>query len=256
MEQKSITQYVAHEAVQANIQQVLKDKTPQFIASVSSLVSSNEGLKKCDNGSILRACLVAASLDLPINQNLGFAYVIPYGNEAQFQMGYKGFIQLAMRSGQFKTINVTEVKEGEIAENNLLTGEIKFDWLPDREKLKTIGYVSYMKLINGFEKILYMTNEQLNSHGKKYSQTYKKGFGKWKDEFDSMAKKTVVKLLLSKYAPMTVDMQKAQLADQAVIKDDTFQYIDNDSEESKDRLEDAKKASEGLTMGNLKNEKN
>jgi len=248
--QMSIAEYVGKEAVSGNIQQVLKEKTAQFIASVTSLVNANEALREADNKSILLACLTASSLDLPINQNLGFAYIIPYKNNskevsrdengkevvvwkqqtvAQFQMGYKGFVQLAMRSGQFKTINVTEVKEGEIISNNLLTGEIKFEWAPDRDGKKTVGYVAFMQLINGFEKMLYMTNEQLKAHGVKFSKSFKFGGGLWKDDFDSMAKKTVLKLLLSKYAPMTIDMQKAQEADQAIVKDDGYEYPDNDS---------------------------
>lgn len=231
----SIAQYVAQEAVKDNIQQVLKDKTPQFIASVTSLVNSNDTLKNADKQSVLLACLTAASLDLPINQNLGFAYIIPYndrktGNSvAQFQMGYKGFIQLAMRSGQFRTINVNDVRDGEIKNHNRLTGEIEFEWIDgdEREKLPVIGYVAYMKLLNGFEKILYMTKKQLQAHGVKFSKSFKKGFGLWKDDFDSMAKKTVIKLLLAKYAPMTVDMQTATLSDQAIIRDDGYKYADN-----------------------------
>lgn len=231
----SIAQYVAQEAVKDNIQQVLKDKTPQFIASVTSLVNSNEALKNADKQSVLLACLTAASLDLPINQNLGFAYIIPYndrktGNSvAQFQMGYKGFIQLAMRSGQFRTINVNDVRDGEIKNHNRLTGEIEFEWIDgdEREKLPVIGYVAYMKLLNGFEKILYMTKKQLQAHGVKFSKSFKKGFGLWKDDFDSMAKKTVIKLLLAKYAPMTVNMQTATLSDQAIIRDDGYEYADN-----------------------------
>jgi recombination protein RecT len=257
----SISQYVTSKAVAGTIDQVLKEKASQFIASVSSLVAGDENLKKCDNGSILRACLVAASLNLPINPNLGFAYIIPYNNNkkkvtkgengkelvvwetttvAQFQMGYKGFIQLAMRSGQFKTLHVNDVREGEITENNMLTGEIKFEWLQvNREQAKIIGYVAYMRLTNGFEKSHNMTVEELKSHGLKYSQTFKKGFGKWKDEFDAMARKTVVKLLLSKYAPMTVEMETAQLADQAVVKDDGYDYTDN-QKESFDDVNDSK----------------
>lgn len=259
--QVSITEYVSKEAVSVNIQQVLKDKTPQFIASVTSLVNANEALKEADNKSILLACLTASSLDLPINQNLGFAYIIPYRDNksgitvAQFQMGYKGFIQLAMRSGQFKTINVTEVKEGEITSNNLLTGEIKFDWASDREIRKTVGYVAYMQLINGFEKLLYMTTEQLKAHGVKYSKTYKKGFGKWVDEFDGMAKKTVIKLLLSKYAPMTIDMQKAQLADQAIVNDDGYEYPDNDTRERVDHEEVSDQKEKERVLKHIENAK-
>lgn len=225
----SMAQYVSQVAVSSTLQQALKDKAPQFIASVTSLVNSNEKLKAADKGSIIRACLTAASLDLPINQSLGFAYIIPYKDQAQFQLGYKGFIQLAQRSGQFKTINVTDVKDGEIVSEDRLTGEIKFDWITasGRDTFKTIGYVAFFELINGFEKMLYMTTDQLKNHGVKFSQSFKSGYGLWKDEFDTMAKKTVIKLLLSKYAPMTVDMQTATLSDQAIIQDDGYEYADN-----------------------------
>lgn len=231
----SIVEYVNQESVVANIQGVLKERTPQFITSIVSLVNSSDALKEADRKSLMGACLTAAALNLPINPNLGFAFIIPYKNNktgitvAQFQMGYRGFIQLAMRSGQFKTINTSDVKEGEIKSMDRLSGEIEFSWLPDDERLKakTVGYVAYLKLINGFEKSLYMTEEELKAHGVRFSQSMKRGFGLWKDDFDAMAKKTVIKLLLSKYAPMTTDMAKAQEADQAVIEDDKIEYLDN-----------------------------
>jgi recombination protein RecT len=233
------------EAVKGNIQDTLGKKTAQFVASVASLVNSNSALAECEQRSILSACLIAATLDLPINQNLGFAYIIPYNSKngpkvAQFQMGYKGFIQLAMRSGQFKTINVTDVREGELKGNNRLTGEMTFDWLEkEREKAPVIGYVAYMELVNGFRKQLYMSAEDLKKHGMRFSQSMKRGYGLWKDDFDSMAVKTVIKLLLSKYAPMTVDMQKAQLADQAIsIGDEGYQYPDNQPVDAKDVAND------------------
>jgi recombination protein RecT len=161
---------------------------------------------------------------------------------AQFQLGYKGFLQLAQRSGQFKTINSTDVKEGEIVSWDRMSGEIKFEWIQDsKERLskKTVGYLSYFKLLNGFENGLYMTVEEIDAHAKKYSQTYKKyGTGLWKDEFEGMAKKTVTKLNLSKNAPLSIEMQKAVTSDQAVIKSDSFvheetvdvetQYVDNE----------------------------
>ena len=232
---KSIVKYMHLEAVKNNIQNTLGKKTPQFIASVASLVNNNSAIAKCEQKTILSACLIAASLDLPINQNLGFAYIIPYKNrnkgivEAQFQMGWKGFVQLAMRSGQFKTINVTDVKEGEIIENNRLTGKITFEFIEeDRKKIKTVGYVAYMELINGFSKQLYMSMDELKKHGMRYSQMMKRGSGLWKDDFDVMAAKTVIKLLLSKYAPMTIQMQNAQLADQAVIDGEQYNYVDNE----------------------------
>lgn len=229
-----LKQLVQSDYVKERFNDVLGKKSQGFIASMLSIVSNNELLSKADPKSVLNAAMTAATLDLPINQNLGFAYIIPYNDRktgqvvAQFQMGYKGFIQLSQRSGQFKTINVTDVREGEITGTNRLTGEITFDWKEDREKLAVIGYVGYIKLINGFEKTLYLTTQELKAHGLKYSQTAKKGYGLWNDEFDAMAKKTVIKLLLSKYAPLTTQMQTAQLADQAVIEEDGFRYPDNE----------------------------
>jgi recombination protein RecT len=233
VKQQSIAEFLNSPAVQQNIESVLGSRKDQFITSITSLVNSNESLQVADRRSLFNACLTAASLDLPINQNLGFAYIIPYKQKdgtqvAQFQMGYKGFIQLSMRSGQFRTINVTDVREGEIVSNDRLTGEIRFNWIQEeRETTKIVGYVAYMELINGFTKSLYMTQKELNAHGVRYSKSMKKGYGLWKDDFDAMAKKTVIKLLLSKYAPMNTQMQRAQLADQAVIGDDDYHYVDN-----------------------------
>ena len=229
---KSIVTYLGQESVKKNIQDTLANKTPQFIASVASLVASNPKIAECEQQTILSSCLIAASLDLPINQNLGFAYIIPYRNkgvmQAQFQMGYKGFIQLSLRSNLFKLMNVSEVKEGELKGNNRLTGEIDFQWIEnDRDSVKTVGYVAYFKLMNGFSKQLYMSSEQIKKHGTKFSQSFRKGYGLWKDDFDSMAKKTVLKQLISKYAPMNVEMQKAQQYDQAVIDGDKYNYPDN-----------------------------
>ncbi len=231
----SIVQFMSEEAVAENIKNTLGKRTPQFIASVAALVNSNVQLQECDRKSLLSACLVAASLDLPINQNLGFAYIIPYKDEArgkvaQFQMGWKGFVQLAQRSGQVKTINATDVREGEIVEHNQLTGEMTFEWKIERNELPIIGYVAYIELLNGFTKTLYMGNEELKKHAGKYSQSFKynSAMNLWRDDFDVMAKKTVIKLLLSKYAPMTSDIQTALLADQAYITEDgEYEYVDN-----------------------------
>lgn len=221
--------------VQEKFREVLGKKSSGFVASLLSIVTNNDLLSKAEPKSVLNAAMIAATLDLPINQNLGFAYIIPYNDRktgtvvAQFQMGYKGFVQLGMRSEQFKTMNVTEVKEGEVKSFDRLSGDIKFEWLEEgRDSKKSIGYVAYFKLLNGFEKALYMTAEELKKHGVQYSQSAKKGYGLWNDDFDAMAKKTVLKLLLSKYAPLTTSMQTAQLADQAVIKEeDQYEYVDN-----------------------------
>lgn len=218
------------------LKEILGKRASTFSTSVLQIYNSNALLKNCEPQSILNAALIATTLELPINNSLGMAYIVPYGNKAQLQLGYRAFIQLAQRSGQFKRINTTDVRAGEIKVNNRLTGEIEFEWLEDREGKEVVGYVSFFELLNGYSHTLYMTKSEVEAHAKKYSQTYKKyGTGLWKDEFDSMAKKTVLKLLLSKFAPLSVEMQRAEIADQSVINDydgDTIDvdYVDNTPE--------------------------
>lgn len=218
------------ENIQKRFKEMLGTKAQGFITSVLQIVASNELLTKADPMSVFNAAAVAATLDLPLNNSLGMAYIVPYnvtGKDgikrtlAQFQMGYKSFIQLAQRSGTFKTINTTDVREGEIVSHDRLSGEITFNWIqgPDRSEKKVAGYAAYFKLHNGFEKILYMTNDELSTHGTAYSQSFKKGYGLWKDKFEAMASKTVIKLLLSKYAPLSIAMQTAVVSDQAIIND-------------------------------------
>lgn len=242
---KSFSQLLDSDGVKNRIQSVLKEKSTQFVTSALSLVNSDEKLQSCEPSSIFNACLVSASLDLPINNNLGFAYIIHYNDRnrgmiAQFQIGYKGIKQLALRTGLFRTIHATDVRDGEISKHDRLSGEIEFNWIEDeteRESKQIIGYVSYFELLNGFKSTFYMTKANVDKHAKKYSQTFKKGFGVWKDDFDSMALKTVTKLNLSKNAPLSVEMQKAIIADQSVVKnineDDTIEvdYIDNGKQE-------------------------
>jgi|LSQX01.1.fsa_nt_gb recombination protein RecT len=220
----TIAQYVRQDAVGKRLDDLLGKRAPQFITSLVAAANANKALNGCKPESVVSAALIAASMDLPINQNLGFAYLIPYKNKdgevCQFQMGYKGFIQLAQRSGFYKTINASEIKEGEIIKFDRLSGEIDFEWIEDqieREKTPTVGFVAYFKLLNGFEKSLYMTAEELEAHAKKYSKNYaKSGTGLWKDSFDDMAKKTVLKLLISKFGPLNTQLQKAITEDQAV----------------------------------------
>ena len=220
---KTISTFINSNSIKAKFTEILGKKANGFIASLLSVVNNNELLKKADQNSIYTAALMAASLELPINPNLGLAYIVPYKGKAQFQLGYRGFKQLAQRSGQFLAINETDVRKGEIKNYDRLSGQIEFEWNQDitkRLKLPVVGYVSYFKLLNGFESTLYMTVEELQAHAKKYSQTYKKyNTGLWKDEFDGMAKKTVSKLNLSKNAPLSIDLQRATIADQAVIKE-------------------------------------
>jgi len=238
--------FFSKDAVKNKFQELLGKRSAGFITSVLQICNNNDLLANAEPASIFNAAAMAATLDLPINANLGFAYIVPYGGEAQFQIGYKGFIQLAQRSGQVKKIYASEIYEGEISKADPLSG-YEFDFSnrgTSEQSTKIVGFASRLELINGFESTLYMTVEQLKSHGQKFSKTYKKGFGVWKDDFDGMAKKTVIKLLLAKYAPLTVDVQKAIMADQSVINDvDTMDttYIDNMNEPPTIDLEAAKK---------------
>lgn len=211
---------------------ILKAKASGFTANLAVLVNNNEMLKRCDPVTIISAAIVSASLDLPLDPNLGFAYIIPYGDKASFQLGYKAFVQLGQRSGQYKTINVTEVYDGELISANRLTGEYVFDFSGTAKKSeKIIGYAAYFKLLNGFEKTEYWDASKADQHGKRFSQTYKKGFGLWKDDFNAMAKKSVLKSLLSKWGILSIEMQNAVKFDQGVIHDvetGEVEYVDNE----------------------------
>ena len=246
---KQFNKFITDPRTQDYLSTVLAEKKAAFVNNITALVSNNAMLQPCKPESLMFACLKATALDLPLDQNLGFAYVLPYKDNktgttaAQFQMGYKGFIQLAIRSGQFKTLNATEVREGEIVDENFITGEISFKRAQNREKLPIVGYVAYFKLKTGFEKYFYMTREEMVAHAKRFSQTYKKGYGLWADEtmFDSMAIKTVIKLLLSKYAPLSVQMADAVLSDQASFDDNGDpHYVDGPEDQNQpENIEEA-----------------
>lgn len=233
----------AQENVRKKFEDMLGKRAPQFITSVLQIAASNDMLSKADPMSIYNAAAVAATLDLPLNNNLGFAYIVPYNERqkdgsfkvvAQFQLGYKGFKQLALRTGQFETINATDVREGELKHHDRLSGQIEFEWIKDeteRNAKPIIGYVSYFKLSNGYSQTLYMTIEKVKQHGAKYSKTFANPNGRWSIDFDGMAQKTVVKLNLSKNAPLSIEMQKAIVTDQAVIKDhetEDVAYVDHE----------------------------
>lgn len=229
------------------LKSVLGTKKDSFIANLTALVSSNTNLQACEPITLLYAGLKATALDLPLDPNLGFAYVIPYKNnkknttEAQFQIGFKGFKQLAIRTGQFKTINASDVRDGEIASFNRLNGIMKFNWIEneeERKKKKIVGYVSYFELNNGFTSMYYMTYGEILSHANRYSSAFKmdkkynSNQSQWSDEdgFQKMAIKTVTKLNLSRNAPLSVEQQLsiAIKSDQSVITDKGEEYVDND----------------------------
>lgn len=235
-----IKSLVNSENVKQKFKEMLGKKSAGFLVSLLNITQSNDLLAKAEPNSIIFSAATAASLDLPIDPNLGFAYILPYNkkqkdgtfkNLATFQLGYKGFIQLALRSGQFKTISSAPIYEGQLIEENPLTGFV-FDFKQKKSE-KIIGYASYFELINGFNKTFYMNADEVKAHGMKFSQTFKKGYGLWKDDFNSMALKTVTKLNLSKYAPLSIEMQKAILTDQSVVNDfeaSSVEYVDNEVE--------------------------
>lgn len=214
------------ETVKKKFEELLGKRAPAFITSVLQIVNSNKLLINADPASIFNAAATAATLDLPINNNLGFAWIVPYAGKALFQLGYKGFIQLAQRSGQFKSISATPIFEGQLVSENPLTG-YEFDFKVKKSNIP-IGYVAYFKLLNGYEATLYMTIDELKEHGKKYSKTFNNGV--WQTNFDAMATKTVLKLLLSRFAPLSIEMQTAINVDQAVVNDNNtvdVEYVDN-----------------------------
>ncbi len=205
----------------------------RFIANISSVVSNNYQLQKCDPASILSAGFQAESLNLPLNQSLGYAYVVPYGDKAQFLMGYKGYVQLAIRSGQYLDIDVFTIKDGEYKGRDKNTGRPIFEFIEDDEVAETkevIGYMATFTLLNGFNKQLYWSKEKATKHAKQYSKSFGNGSKTdlWTNAFDLMAMKTVLKQLLSKYGLLSVELQQAFEADQAVIDEKgNKQYVDN-----------------------------
>ena len=243
---KDLKALLASPAIIKRLEEIIGKNTGSFCASLIQISNSNALLQRAEPNTVISAAIVAATLNLPINNALGFAYIVPFNNskagvvEAQFQIGYKGLIQLAMRSGQIKRLVTTEIYANQIISRNPIKGyEFDFDIQPEKHE-PAVGYYAYMELVNGFIAEAYMSVEDVQAHAARYSQTYKKGYGVWKDNFDEMAKKTVMKQLLSKYAPMSIELQRATLADQSVIHeipadsnviDAAYSYPDNDSRE-------------------------
>lgn len=213
-------------SIKKRFEGVLKEKAPQYMSSIVNLVNSDTNLQKCDGMSVIASCMVAATMDLPVDKNLGYAWVVPYGSRAQFQMGYKGYIQLALRTGQYKAINVVEIREGELVSWNPLTEEIEVDF-SKRESDTVIGYAGYFKLINGFEKTVFWTKEEVNNHANKFSKTINSKNSVWKSNFDAMAKKTVLRNLLSKWGILSIEMQKAYTADENLVNKEFMDDVEN-----------------------------
>ena len=244
--QATLKSMINDERTKNKFKEMLGNKAAGFLTSLMNTTNGNAQLQQADPNSILKAGAIAATLDLPIDPNLGFAYIVPYKkkykdeignwhekNEAQFQMGYKGFVQLAIRTGQYKRINVAELYEGQFENYDPITDELKYN-LDNRLSDKITHYVAYFQTINGFEKYNIMSKEEVEQHGIKFSKTFKKEKSTWQTDFNAMAKKTVLKLLLSKFGILSIEMQTALKTDQAVIKDVNkdsveVEYVDNEN---------------------------
>ena len=240
-----LTAYLTNDAVKNQINNVVGGKNgDRFIASIVSAVQVNSDLQECTNPSILSAALLGESLKLSPSPQLGQYYMVPFRNnkkgckEAQFQLGYKGYIQLAIRSGQYKKLNVLAIKEGELVRFDPLNEEIEVNLIDDeevREEAKTIGYYAMFEYTNGFRKAMYWSKKKMEAHALKYSKGYaaKKGYTFWEKDFDGMAYKTMLRQLISKWGIMSIDMQNAMESDMAVIHEDgTKDYADTVSEEN------------------------
>ena len=231
-------------SVKAKFESMLGKRAPQFITSISSVVQNNALLQKAEVNSIIMGAAVAASMDLPLNSNLGYAALVPLNSKsggcfAQFQIMTKGWTELFIRTGQCQALINEIVYEGQLVKKNKFTGEYVFD--EDAKKSdKIIGYMAYFRLTNGYEKTEYMTVEEVKAHAQRFSQTFRSGAGIWKDSFDAMALKTVLKKLLTKWAPKSIEIQKAALFDQAIVDGNVADlesakpnYMDNDTDSKK-----------------------
>lgn len=247
----SFTAYLKNDAVKNQINSIIGGRNGQrFISSIVSAVGNNSTLQECENSSIVSAALLGESLNLSPSPQLGQYYMVPFKDNkagkkvAQFQLGYKGYIQLAIRSGQYKKLNVLAIKEGELIRFDPLNEEIEVSLIADeneREQAETIGYYAMFEYTNGFKKAMYWSKEKMKAHAVKYSQGFaadlKKGtkWTFWSKDFDGMAYKTMLRQLISKWGIMSIEMQTAIDNDMAVINEDgTHTYVDNVPEDKQE----------------------
>lgn len=232
-ENLSFSNYIKSNVIQSRIESTLGDtaKAKTFVASLISAVGMNPELINCDFNTIISSALLGEALKLSPSPQLGQYYIVPFDNRktgrtvASFQLGWKGYYQLALRSGQYKTIDAVAIKEGELVKYNAITKEIEFAPIEDevtREKAKTIGYYAYFETVNGFKKELYWTKEKMLNHARTYSKAFNsdlekgKRYSFWTKDFDAMALKTMLRQLISKYGIMSIDLQKAYTNDMTI----------------------------------------
>ena len=230
MKENTLPALLSNDAVKKRFVEVLDKNAAGFIQSLLTLYNNNELLKNCEPKSILAAAGLAATLHLSISPSLGHAYIVPFKGKATLQLGWKGFVQLAHRTGKYTAVHSGIVREGEIRGIDCITGE-----LIRGEKIseKVVGYAAFFRLSNGFEKSLFMTVEEIQEHAQKYSQSYgydlrnNKKSSVWSTNFDAMAKKPVLKLLLNHWGVLSADLSTALQADQGVITKNDITYSDN-----------------------------
>ena len=259
-QKQTFSAFLSTDAMKKKINEMVGgEKGQQFITAIISAVSTNPQLAECDHSTILSAALVGQALNLSPSPQLGQYYMVPFNdnkrgcNVAQFQIGYKGYIQLAIRSGYYKKLNVLAIKEGELVKYDALNEDIEVKLIEDeeeREKAPTIGYYAMFEYLNGFRKTLYWTKKHMEAHAEKYSMGYKahKGYTFWEKDFDGMAYKTMLRQLISKWGIMSVDMQKAMESDMAEIKEDgTYEYVDNEFEVTEPVQEEVQEEQQPVT---------
>lgn len=262
----SFSNFLTNQYVKEKIYEVVGKDSQKFMTSILSAVTNNPTLQECDSMSILNCAFLGEGLKLSPSPQLGQYYMVPFNDKkkgckvAQFQLGYKGYIQLAIRSGQYKDIDVIEIREGEYLGRDKSTGKHKFEFIEDevdREQRKIIGYMSYLEYLNGFTKQLYWTKEKMLNHADKYSQAFNKEAYKkllageipqedmwkyssyWYKDFDGMAFKTMLRRLIGKWGVMSIDMQKAYDNDMATIQDNGQPYyIEDDKEQAEEQKAD------------------
>ncbi|HZK84879.1 MAG TPA: recombinase RecT [Desulfosporosinus sp.] len=255
----TVAQFLGSVNVKKYIEGVLKERAPQFVTSLVSMANITPSLKNCVPETLMYCGLKAASLNLPLDNNLGFAYAIPFKRkvkndknvvtgevtEAQFMLGYRAFVQLGQRTGLYKVMNVIDIHKGELISWDPFTEVLELELNKDlvyRAKLDVIGYAGVFELMNGFKKVSYWPKERVTAHAQRFSKTFNNG--PWQSDFNAMARKTVLKDMLNHWGPMSTEIAQAVKFDQSVIrKDDDGEeypdYVDIAGEELKELPENS-----------------
>lgn len=265
-----ITQYLNNEKMQDYLKSVIGSNKDKFVTNLVSAVNQNKALQDCSNMSLVSGALVASTLNLSLNSSFGYAYLVPFKNtkaktiEAQFQIGYKGYIQLAMRTGEYQRLNAVPIYKSQFAGWNALTEDLQVKDVDDFGDDEVVGYVAYFRLNNGFEKTMFWSYSKMMTHADKYSQAFKaamydklqkgqipndelwKYSSFWYKDFDSMALKTMLRQILSKYGILSEEMQKAYEFDNSVVENGSPRYVDNEPNEPRSQVQQVAQKQEDL----------